>query len=696
MHVIDWILLAAPLLIVLGIGVYTNRYVNSVADFLSGGRLAGRYLLAVARGEMQAGAVTFVAAFEVISKSGLTLTWWGWLNNPFWVIIGISGFVIYRYRETRAMTLAQFFEIRYNKSFRLFAGILGFVSGIANFGIIPAVGARFFVYFIGLPVTVHIFSHELPTYILLMAGFITISLTMTLLGGLVTLMITNCVEGIISQIFYLVIIFGLVSMFSWSQINDVLTHHLVGPAMVARAAGQSLINPFDSTGLKDFNLAYILMGMFIGLYGTMAWQYQSAYNSASITAHESRMGGILANWRGTGKGALVVLLGLCAMTYLQHPAFTAQAAAAHAEISRIPNQQIQEQMEIPVALSHLLPAGIKGVLCAILLMGLFSGDSTHLHSWGSIFVQDILVPLRKKPFGPRQHIFILRLSIIGVAVFAVLFGSLFRQTEYIVMWWNVTSAIFIGGAGAAIIGGLYWNKGTSAGAWTALLAGSLLSAGGIAAKELQGHHIGSLAKGFYLSHMGSIPDGLNDMGNAATASYSHLIGLNGMQISFYASIIAVLLYIGVSLLTCKRDFNMDRMLHRGEYADPVPPGDESLVAPAKQKVTWGRLIGMDENFTKGDKWVAGSLFGWNMLWFVVFLAGGLWNLISPWPESAWSVFWHIAAIGLPVVISVVTAVWFTWGGVHDIRELFRRLSMEKVNHLDDGTVIDHNNLGDNV
>ncbi|MGB8356535.1 MAG: hypothetical protein WCD79_21730 [Chthoniobacteraceae bacterium] len=695
MHVIDWILLAAPLLIVLGIGWYTNRYVNSVADFLSGGRLAGRYLLAVARGEMQAGAVTFVAAFEVISKSGLTLTWWGWMNSPFWVIIGISGFVIYRYRETKAMTLAQFFEIRYSKSFRLAAGVLGFLSGIANFGIIPAVGARFFVYFIGLPVTVNIFSHAVPTYVLLMAGFLTISLTMTLLGGLVTLMITNCVEGIISQIFYLVIIFSLVSIFSWSQINDILTHHIVGHTLVARDAGQSLINPFNSMGLKDFNLAFTLMGMFLGLYGTMAWQYQSAYNSASITAHESRMGGILASWRGAGKGALVVLLGLCAMTYLQHPAFAVQAASAHAEIAAIPAHQIQEQMEIPVALSHLLPAGVKGVLCAILLMGLFSGDSTHLHSWGSIFVQDILVPLRKKPFGSRQHIFILRLSIIGVAVFAFLFGSLIRQTDYIVMWWAVSAAVFVGGAGAAIIGGLYWKKGTTAGAWTALIVGSLLSGGGIGAKQFEGYHIGSLTKEFYLNHLGAIPGGLASMGNAATVSYSHLIGLNGTQISFYASLIAVALYIVVSLLTCKKDFNMDRMLHRGEYADPTTPED-GVAAPAKQKVTWGRLIGLDENFTKGDKWVAGSLFGWNMLWFVVFAVGSLWNLVSPWPESAWSMFWHISAIGLPVVISVVTAVWFTWGGVLDIRELFRRLGLEKVNHLDDGTVVAHRNLGDKV
>ena len=36
--------------------------------------------------------------------------------------------------ETRALTLAQFFEIRYSKSFRVFAGMMGFGAGLVNFG----------------------------------------------------------------------------------------------------------------------------------------------------------------------------------------------------------------------------------------------------------------------------------------------------------------------------------------------------------------------------------------------------------------------------------------------------------------------------------------------------------------------------------------------------------------------------------
>ena len=651
MQSLDWLFALIPLVLVLGVGLYTRRYMKSVADFMSGGRLAGPYLLAVSRGELEAGAVVFVAYFEVIRHSGFTLTWWYSVATPIGIIVAISGFVVYRYRETRAMTLAQFFELRYSKSFRLFTGFLGFAAGMVNFGIIPAVGARFLVYFLGLPPELTVFTHAIPTYIPLMGLLLSITLFLALSGGLITVMITNCLEGIIVQIFYLFIIAALLFLFKWTQISSVLSH---------AAPGKSLLNPFDSLGLNDFNLWYVLMGMFVWIYGTMAWQNSSSYNAAAISPHASVMGRLLGSWRETGKSTVITLLAICALTFLEHPDFQTRAEVVHQAVSQISNPHLAQQMELPIAISHLLPVGIKGIFCAVLLMGVFGGDATHLHSWGSIFVQDVLVPLRRKPFGARQHIRTLRMSIVCVALFAFLFGALFQQTEYIVMWWAVTTAIYVGGAGAAIIGGLYWKKGTTAGAWTALIAGSSLSVGGIIARQI----------------------------------YGNAFPLNGIQVSFLTTLIAIALYVGVSLLTCKVAFNMDRLLHRGEYAvlkqmlDP-----QAITVPSeKRKVSWGKIIGFDENFTVGDKWIAGSLFWWGVFWFVVFAIGSLWNIIAPWPTSVWSTYWHIAGIGVPIFITVVTCIWFTWGGARDIRRLYRSLAKQQINNLDDGTVVAHQNL----
>lgn len=647
MHWIDWMMMAIPVAIVLTTGIYAQRYMKSVAHFMSGGRLAGRYLLAVARGEMFAGAVVFVAYFEIVAKAGFTFTWWRLIEAPVIVVIAATGFVVWRFRETRAMTLAQFFELRYSRNFRLFTGILAVTAGVLNFGIIPSVGARFFVSFLDLPLDLTLGGFSMPTFILLMGAFLGVSLFITLSGGLITNMVTDCVEGIISQIFYLGIIAVLIYMFSWSQVTDVLT---------ARPPGESLLNPFDSKGISDFNLWYVLMTILIGTYGTMAWQNNSAYNSAALTPHESRMSGVLGRWREMGRTTVIALLAICALTFLSHPDFTLLAQPAVDQAAGLTDPQARQQMSVPIALAHLLPIGIKGALCAILLLGVFGGDSTHLHSWGGIFVQDVWLPLRRKALTAKEHIRALRLSVLGVATFAFIFGCIFREMEYIMMWWKVTTGIYVGGAGAAIIGGLYWKKGTAAGAWAGLISGSLLSAGGI------------LAQKFYPG-----------------------FPLNGMQISFFSALIAIALYVGVSLLTVREDHNMDRMLHRGAYAAVKEEVETATVVVRSRPKFWQRAVGLDENFSRGDKWIAGGLIGWSMFWAVVMVVGSVWNLIDPWPISVWSTYWLIAGVGVPVLMTLVTGVWFTWGGVRDIRALFRHLKAATVDDRDDGTVVGQQN-----
>jgi len=641
MQPLDWILVVASVLLVLGIGAYTQRYMKSVADFVAAGRCARRYLLAVGRGEMQAGAVVIVGAFEAFRHSGLAYYWWGWLPQPIFLLVAMFGFVIYRYRETRVFTLGQYFEIRYSRNFRLFAGFLGFFAGLLNFGIIPGIGARVMVYCLDVPPDLHLLGWTIPTYIVVMAVFLSINLFVTLGGGLISIIMTNCVEGILTQVLYVLLIFGVMSMFSWHEIIATLDK---------QPPGQSYLNPMDAFQVKDFNIWLVLMATIGGVYGTMAWPNQNGYNAAPINAHEGVMGNLLGSWRALGQGAVITLLGLCAMTYLNHPAYAAQAAPVHAALAKIHNTWTQERMEVPIAVTHFLPAGLRGALCVILLLGIFGGDSTHLHSWGSLFIQDIALPLRRKPFTPEQHIRLLRWAIAGVALFAFLFGIFFPLTDYIQMWWWVTQGIFIGGGGAVIIGGLYWKKGTTSAAWTALLTGLVLSLIGIAAQVIYSHH------------------------------YHHRFPLNGIQIFFFTMLISIATYVGTSLWTYEKDFDLDRMLHR------------ETGAKQKRGFSWGALIGYDENFSTGDKWIAGGLFAWMMLFFTIAVGGSIWNLIQPWSLPVWTNFWYVCGVILPVGITVTTGIWFTWGGIIDTGDFFRRLRREKANPLDSGFVQAHQNL----
>jgi SSS family solute:Na+ symporter len=647
MHFSDWILFALPALLIAWIVSYSHRFTHSVADFLSGGRCAERYLLAVASNN---GAIVFVALFEMISKAGFTLNWWNYMTPIVGLVLGIYGFVSYRMRETRVLTLAQFFEVRYSKAFRVFAGILGAISGLACDGIIAAVEARFFVYFLGLPETVTFASITISSYIPLMALFLFVSGCISLCGGFVAVMLIDCIEGILSQVFFLLLIYTLLRMFSWTQITD---------ALGTRPPGKSLFNPFDTAHIQDFNIWFVLMGIFLSTYQMGAWRNSNGNQTAPLNAHEGRMGSLLSKWRDVGKGEVILLLGICAMTFLAHPDFSSGAQHVNEQLSHISDTNMAQQMTIPVAVSYFLPTGVKDVFCMILFLEMAGGTANRSQSWASIIIQDVIVPLRKKTFSPEKHLFLLKISIMGVLLYFFLFGALFHQTQYIIMWFTVAGAIFLGGAGSVIMGGLYWKKGTNAAAWAALLIGSTLAVSGILAEQI----------------------------------YPKTFPLNGVQVSFIASLTSIATYIVVSLLTCRQDFDMDRMLHRGKYeVIKKLTGEETKEYKTDNLLL--RAIGIDKDFSIGDRWIATSLFVWMFFWLVVFIVGTIWNLMSPWPLHVWWSYWHITAIGIPIAITVVTAVWFTWGGTRDIFRLFRRLKREKINVLDNGMVIGHRNAAD--
>ncbi|MEI6422345.1 MAG: sodium:solute symporter, partial [Lentisphaerota bacterium] len=174
LHWIDWTIIVLLLGSLIGITTYAKRYMRSVADFLAANRLAGRYMLTVSGG--LSGAISIIAGWEALYNAGLSSVWWGMIAMPIGLVLCISGFIIYRFRQTRALTLAQFFEMRYSRHFRYFSGSLCWVSGVFNYGIFPLISARAIIYFFGLPEHFHLSIVEMPTLPLVMATYLSIAL----------------------------------------------------------------------------------------------------------------------------------------------------------------------------------------------------------------------------------------------------------------------------------------------------------------------------------------------------------------------------------------------------------------------------------------------------------------------------------------------------------------------------------------
>ncbi len=202
----------------LAAAISTARLTRSVSAFLAADRCGGRYLIATASAMAGTGVITLVYWYELHFEIGFTGVWWNSLTEPALIVIALSGWIVYRFRRTRAMTLAQFFEMRYSRGFRVFAGLVAYLSGMINFGIFPAVGARFFIALCGLPAHVGIAGLEVSTFALLIALLLGISLVFTFLGGQVAVMVTDFIQGVFANVVFVVVIIFLLAIFRWGYI----------------------------------------------------------------------------------------------------------------------------------------------------------------------------------------------------------------------------------------------------------------------------------------------------------------------------------------------------------------------------------------------------------------------------------------------------------------------------------------------
>ncbi len=636
LSVLDWTIVFVSLgLLILSVES-GRRVMKSVADFLSAGRSAGRYVLCVASGAAGIGAITVVGNLEMNLIAGFSLTWWNLTTALVVLLITVSGWVIYRFRQTRSLTLAQYFESRYSREFRIFTGIIAFLSGIVNFGIFPAVEARFFIYFCGLPETISIFGLDVSLFPLLMIFLLGVSLYFVLSGGQVSVIYADFFQGVLVYGVFVALVVYFFLSFDFTHIEQ---------ALAAAPKDASLINPFHTSQVEDFNFWYFFVGIIGVIYGTMSWQGTQAYNSSAKSAHEAKMANVLTSLRNLPMYLMFLFVPIIAYTVLNHPDFSAIAGSVSDTLKGIDGEAVQSQLKVPLVLTHILPRGLIGLFAAMMLAASISTLDAYMHSWGSIIVQDVIMPLRKRPFEPKQHLRVLRWAIVSVGVFAFFFSLIFKQAEYIFLFFAITGAIFAGGSGAVIIGGLYWKRGTTAAAWAAMIVGSGIAVAGIVIHQI-------------------IPD----------------FPINGQLFWGISMAGASVVYIGVSLLGKQKEYDFDKLLHRGKYA---VAGEVQVVAEAPSR-GW-KLLGMGKEFTRGDRIIYIINYVWTGVWLLVFIVGTVYSLTHDVGDASWLTFWRIY-LTIHIVVSVAIIVWFLIGGFRDLLRMNRHLETSGRDHRDDGFV----------
>ena len=427
---LDWSIILLYLAASMGAGLYGKKFISKASDYLVAGRGLGLYLGIATLAATEIGTVTFMYYAELGYKAGFASFVNGLIAGAAMLVIGRTGFVIRRLREMRLMTIPEFFERRYSRNLRVLTGVLVATGGILNMGVFLKIEGTFLAILSGIPIE----------YLkLVMTGILLLELLYTILGGMVSVVITDFIQFIVLTAGAVVVTGISIYSAGWQHMHDA----------VWRVMGPRGFDPFSS---PQFGWAFIAFQLVFWMALSTCWQTTAMRTFSTRDAEISKK---VFTWTGfifLGRGMLPMVWGIAALTMLG------------------PGQDSLQAM--PLMLSKLLPNGLRGIVVAGMLAATMSVNSSYLLGWSSVIAQDIVAPLRRKPLSNHAQVSLNRVANLFVSLFVMFWGLWYRLPGPAYFYLNITATIFLGGSFAGIVGGLYWKRANIAGGYAAMLGGA--------------------------------------------------------------------------------------------------------------------------------------------------------------------------------------------------------------------------------
>jgi len=447
--VIDWAIVIGYLVLCVGVGLAGKKYIANVSHYLVAGRELGMYAGIATLAATEIGTITFMYNGELGYKYGFAAFAAALISGLVMIVVGRTGFVIERFRALQLMTVPEFFERKYSRGLRLFAGILVAIGGVLNMGVFLKIEGEFLTIVSGL---------DSRYLIAVMTAILLLELMYTVLGGMVAVVITDFIQYVLlSTATILVSIYAI--------------HHANWGHMVAKVANTMGSVGFNPVANPKFGITFLIWQILLWFSIHTCWQTTAMRVFSTKSPDTSKR---VMTWTGfiyLGRGMLPMVWGIAALTL-----FGVGAVRDGVPLPVVNGHTLLPIDAMPAMLAKILSPGIKGVVVAGMLAATMSVNSSYLLGWSAVISQDVVLPLRaqmgKPPLSSRGQIFVNRLANLFVSLFLMFWGLYYTPPGAVYLYLNITGTIYLAGTFACVIGGLYWKRASATGGYLALLMGA--------------------------------------------------------------------------------------------------------------------------------------------------------------------------------------------------------------------------------
>ena len=421
LHVADLVVLLAYLLGMLAIGVWTARKVKTSADFFMPRRF-GKVMMTM----FGFGAGTHSdQAVGVASKtysSGLSGIWYQWLwlfATPFyWLIAPVM-------RRFRAITTADIFEARYNRSVSVLYALVGMLNLSINIGVMLRGSSA-------------VISASTRGQMSANAAILSMTVIFVLYGvagGLGAAILTDFIQGVLTIIFSFLLL--------------PLIMNAVG-GMEGIRAGLEDPGKLSLVAPAEIGVFYITLIAINGLVGIVTQPHTLSNCAAGKTEYEGRFGWMFGNMLKRVCTIPWCLTGLAGIVYF--------AAAG---------RQVEPDHVFGAVAGDFLPEilpGMLGIFIAALLASVMSSCDAFMIASSALFTENIYRPLSPDR-EPGHYVTVGRISAVLVVCGGVFCAyNLSGVVAGLEVFWKISAMM-----GIAFWLGLFWRRTTVAGAWAATL-----------------------------------------------------------------------------------------------------------------------------------------------------------------------------------------------------------------------------------
>ena len=466
---LDWCIVVAYLLISIFVGIWANRYVGNIAGYLVAGRtLRIRLALATMTGT-EIGLVTVMYSAELGFTQQYASLYLALYELVILLFIGLTGVVVYRLRKSKVLTIPEYYERRYSRGVRVLGGVMMVLSGVLNMGLFLKAGALFLVSVTGFTepewlqqFMVDAFDYHEPVGLkLIMTGLLLLVLFYTVLGGMISVVITDLIQFVIlgtGMVIVTLFVAGEIGIDGFSEVVTVQNGYFDPTS----TDNPSTMKSDDGIGPVTLTAQFVVL-----VVALMLWPTGASRTLAVKTPEIARKLYLCSTIPFLARRSLPVLWGIGAFAFFHsHPELNSQFQAAIQA-----GGDVNTQAAMPLFLAKIIPSGLLGLVTAGMVAAFMSTHDSYLLCWSGVITQDVVAPLMKKELTNRQRILITRVAIIATGLMLLIWGLWYEVSSDLWQYMAVTGTVYLAGVFPVVVGGLYWSRSSSAGAYIALFGG---------------------------------------------------------------------------------------------------------------------------------------------------------------------------------------------------------------------------------